>query len=197
MQPKTILVETDLSKLWTVDNFTNNIYDELRNLNTLLEIEPPIMVFGKMCHQRRDIGFFSDESIGYEYSNQIIKSQPLKNHPLLSDILVKVNNELGTKFNGILFNRYENGEKYIGKHGDDEKGLDKGKNMVAALSCGAVRNFRIRDKITDKIKIDIPTTSCMLLVMEGQFQKEFTHEIPIQKKIKEERISLTFRHHIK
>jgi len=32
--------------------------------------------------------------------------------------------------------------------------------------------------------------------MQGEFQKEFTHEIPIQKKILDERISLTFRKHI-
>lgn len=36
-----------------------------------------------------------------------------------------------------------------------------------------------------------------LFVMDGDFQKEFTHEIPAQKKVTEMRISLTFRKHIK
>jgi len=31
--------------------------------------------------------------------------------------------------------------------------------------------------------------------MGGNFQKEFTHEIPVEKKIKEVRYSLTFRKH--
>jgi len=31
--------------------------------------------------------------------------------------------------------------------------------------------------------------------MGGNFQKLYTHEIPIQKKIKESRISFTFRKH--
>ena len=192
-----ILIETGKSKLWIQNNFTDNIYEDLHKLNTVLEVEPPIRTPRGMGRQRRDIGFFSDESIGYEYSYQIIKSQPLKAQPVLYNLLLKVNKELGTKFNGILVNRYENGEKYIGAHGDDENGLDKTKSMVVALSYGAVRNFRIRDAVTKKIYMDIPTTPCMLLVMEGQFQKEFTHEIPPQLKIKDERISLTFRHHIK
>lgn len=197
MESKHILIDTGKSKLWIQNNFTDNIYEDLRKLNTVLEVEPPIRTPRGMGRQRRDIGFFSDESIGYEYSYQIIKSQSLKDQPVLHNLLLKVNKELGTKFNGILLNRYENGEKYIGAHGDDENGLDKSKSMVVALSYGAVRNFRIRDAVTKKMYMDIPMNPCMLLVMEGQFQKEFTHEIPPQLKIKDERISLTFRHHIK
>ena len=32
--------------------------------------------------------------------------------------------------------------------------------------------------------------------MAGNFQKEFTHEIPIEKKVKEVRYSFTFRTHL-
>ena len=31
--------------------------------------------------------------------------------------------------------------------------------------------------------------------MGGKFQEEFTHEVPIEKKITDERISFTFRKH--
>ena len=48
---------------------------------------------------------------------------------------------------------------------------------------------------TKKIIIDIPTNSYELMHMGGKFQEEFTHEIPIQKKVKEERYSFTFRKH--
>jgi hypothetical protein len=43
-----------------------------------LEIKPEIMVFGKKRNQQRNVGFFSDESIGYEYSKKIIKSKTLR-----------------------------------------------------------------------------------------------------------------------
>jgi len=32
--------------------------------------------------------------------------------------------------------------------------------------------------------------------MSGNFQKEFTHEIPIEKRVKGERYSFTFRQHL-
>ena len=35
-----------------------------------------------------------------------------------------------------------------------------------------------------------------MLQMKGKFQYEFTHEIPCEKKIKEERISFTFCRHL-
>jgi alkylated DNA repair dioxygenase AlkB len=43
--------------------------------------------------------------------------------------------------------------------------------------------------------LDVPTNSGEMLIMGGDFQKEFTHEIPIEKKIKHPRISFTFRKH--
>ena len=33
-----------------------------------LEERPEIIVYGKVCKQQRNVGFFSDESIGYKYS---------------------------------------------------------------------------------------------------------------------------------
>jgi len=34
-----------------------------------------------------------------------------------------------------------------------------------------------------------------MLQMKGEFQKEFTYEIPVEKKVKTKRISFTFRKH--
>ncbi len=92
-------------------------------------------------------------------------------------------------------NKYINGNDYIGAHSDDETSLDK--CSVVCISYGAVRKFRIKDKKTKKTVIDIPTISNNILHMGGDFQKEFTHEIPIEKKIKEVRYSFTFRKHNK
>ena len=50
-------------------------------------------------------------------------------------------------------------------------------------------------KETKEIMCDESTTHCSILHMGGNFQKLYTHEIPIQKKIKEPRISFTFRKH--
>ncbi len=143
----------------------------------------------------RGILFVSDESKGYKYSGQISEAIPLGSAPLVTKCMNTINNVLDTKFNGVLINRYLNGEKYIGAHSDDETGLDPSKSMVVGISYGATRKFRIRDKLTGKIVLDYHQKSGTLLVMEGDFQKEFTHEIPQEKRVKTERISMTFRCH--
>ena len=159
----------------------------------LLEEKPEIVVFGKKCRQNRNVGFFSDQSIGYKYSNNFMKSKPLQEK--LSLLLGIINNTLGTEFNGILVNEYKNGEDYISAHSDDEAGLtDIG---VVSISYGAERTFRIRDKKTKQIVHDEPTTQYSILQMGGNFQQLYTHEIPIQKKIKTSRVSFTFRKHNK
>ena len=189
-----VLIETDKSKLWVSPDFTPDYMDEFSKLE--LNIEPPIFVYGKKHKHPRNVGFYSDQSIGYRYSGQLMKAKPLFDEKRLQQVLDQTNQSLGTNFNGILVNQYMNGQHYIGAHGDDERGLDKtGKNMVACISYGAVRKFRIRNKSDRNIVLDYDHKPCTLLVMEGDFQKEFTHEIPVQKNVKEQRISLTFRHH--
>ena len=156
-----------------------------------LELKPEIVIFGKICKQQRNIGFFSDKSKGYKYSNKMMESKPLTQ--AIRELLDIVNSEFGTQFNGILVNKYMDGNDYISAHSDDETGIDL--NGVISISYGAERIFRIRNKDTKHIIYDELTTHCSILHMGGNFQKLYTHEIPIQKKIKEPRISFTFRKH--
>ena len=187
------LIKTPKSSL-NVYNMTNDhlVKECVSEVKDKLIVNPPIIVYGKPAIQHRCIGFFSNTSIGYKYSNQMAKSIPLT--PNLEILLKLINSQFKSQFNGILVNRYNDGNDYIGSHSDDETNLD---NIgVVAISYGAVRKFRIRDKITRKIVKDIPTLSNYIIHMDGHFQKEFIHEIPIEKKVKEERYSFTFRKHI-
>jgi alkylated DNA repair dioxygenase AlkB len=191
---KIILLETEHSKLWAVENYTIDYYNDVKNIE--LDHEIKIIVYGKPAKQHRDSAFFSDDSEGYKFSGQIQKSRPLSEHKIFTDVISSINNDFDYHFNGILVNKYANGEKYIGAHSDDERGLDKNNKAVASICYGpGIRNFRIRDKKTKKVVLNYEHKPMTLLVMEGEFQKEFTHEIPIQKKIIGERISLTFRSH--
>lgn len=155
--------------------------------------DPEITVFGKKCHQRRNVGFFCDDVRieGYRYSGQIMKSQPLMSE--LCELLHIINEMFNASFNAILINCYKNGEDYIGRHSDDEAGLDPIQGVVS-ISYGASRIFRIRDKKGNKI-MDHITIHGECLHMTGNFQEEYTHEIPIEKRVKNKRYSLTFRYH--
>lgn len=158
-----------------------------------LDYHPEIKIFNKICHQQRSVGFYSDISKGYNYSTSLTPSKKMKH--CLRELLFYINDKFDACFNGILINKYESGEDYIGKHSDDEKGLQPHCGVIA-MSFGAVRKFRIRNKITGKIVLDVPTQPNHIMQMAGYFQKEFTHEIPVEKKVKECRYSLTFRRHI-
>lgn len=161
------------------------------DIKDILNIKPPIKIYDKIVNQKRDVGFFSDKSIGYYYSNQLSKSNKMTlNLDLLLDL---VNDIFGSEFNGILINRYTTGLEYIGPHSDDEKNLDK--TGVVAISYGGERIFRIKNKQTKEIVQDIPIKNLDIIHMGGQFQKEFTHEIPSTKKPVDIRYSFTFRHH--
>lgn len=189
-----MLIETESSSLIqkSAKKFSELIDKCVEYMRPVLLHEPEIMMFGKVVHQRRNIGFFSNESIGYKYSNKLAPSQPLNNS--LSKLLKKINKKFNSKFNGILVNEYLTGENYIGAHSDDETSLDD--SGVVAISYGATRIFRVRDKQSKKVIKDINMEHLDILIMSGDFQKEFTHEIPKQLKIKESRISLTFRRHL-
>jgi alkylated DNA repair dioxygenase AlkB len=113
--------------------------------------------------------------------------------PNLAKLLAIINEKTNSNFNGILVNQYENGNNSIGAHSDDESGL--GTNGVVGISYGAERKFRIRSKTEKGIYKDIIMKNGMVIHMGGEFQKEFTHEIPVEKRVNEERISFTFRYH--
>lgn len=162
-------------------------------VDALLEVHPRLMMYGRECHMQRSVAFFSDESIGYRYSGQIARAQPLTSE--LSSLLSYINERFQATYNGILVNKYANGEEYISKHSDDEHALDP-RNGVMAISVGSVRKFRVRSKETGAIVVDVPTEPMTILNMSGDFQKEFTHEIPVEKRVEGVRYSFTFRHHI-
>jgi len=186
-----IKTESSFLNVYSCEEYSKLIKKCIEEVEDKLLVKPPIQLFGKTVHQQRDIGFFSDESIGYYYSNQLAKAQPLQTN--LAKLMKIINDRFDTNYNGILVNYYDGGDNYIGDHSDDEKNLDKG--GVISISYGAVRKFRIRDKLSKKIVMDIPTTSNSIIHMGGDFQKEFTHGIPTEKKVKGSRYSLTFRTH--
>lgn len=180
--------------LWSIKNYTPDYFQHLMLLP--FRINPPIILMGQVRYQQRDICFLSDESVGYKYSGTIEPAISFKDSGCewLRDLMQAINVSLGTEFNGILVNRYNNGADYVSAHPDSLDGLSN--SLVVSLSYGATRKFRIRNKQTNKIVLDVPHESCMLLVMGGEgFQKAYKHEIPRQLKVSEARISLTFRKH--
>lgn len=196
MAVENLLVHTERSALYAhslPNEWVNRMHEITTDLDGVLDHHPEIRIFGRVAHQNRSIGFFSDQSIGYRYSGQLAASKPMR--PLLIELLTWINQRFGAEYNGILVNKYENGTETIGAHSDDERALDPNTGVII-LSVGAVRTFRIRNKSTKEMVANVPTDPTIILQMAGDFQKEFTHEIPAEKKVNEVRYSFTFRRHL-
>lgn len=162
-------------------------------------------LYGKECVMQRRQAYFGKGI--YRFSG--VDQHAIPFPPEMMALLTHVNSVLGSNFNGILVNIYNNGEDYISAHSDD-KGVDP-EHGVVTVSFGAMRKLVIKTKATKKRKhsddediepkpavkvCEVDMTSGDLLHMTGNFQDEYTHEIPKQKKVKDMRISFTFRKHI-
>jgi alpha-ketoglutarate-dependent dioxygenase alkB family protein 2 len=128
-------IKTDNSYLSGIELNIDDLLEKcVEEIDGLLMHNPEIYVYGKKCNQHRSIGFFSNESIGYRYSGQLAESIRLT--PNTELLLNYVNSTLTSDFNGILVNKYANGEDYIGKHSDDEKCLSNlGVVSISYLWC--------------------------------------------------------------
>lgn len=96
------------------------------------------------------------------------------------------------RFNSVLCNLYRDGNDSMGLHSDDEAELGP-QPLIASLSLGATRRFRLRHKRDParKLELDLPAGS--LLLMSGTTQQEYRHELPKALRVKQARLNLTFR----
>lgn len=168
-----------------------------------LQRNPPILVFNKLCRQRRSVGFFADpaKTFGYFYSKSCALSQAPG--PAVQALLEYVNEHLGATYNGVLINKYEDGMDYISDHSDAESGLDKSAG-VAIITHGGERtmNFKVRKDAppnsqrfaSGAFKHEMKHQSIMVMAGPG-FQRTFTHGIAQQKDRNQPRTSFTFRVH--
>lgn len=52
-----ILIETPTSRLWTIEQYTEDLYDDLKDLEALED--PAILVHGRWGKQNRDVAFYA------------------------------------------------------------------------------------------------------------------------------------------
>lgn len=163
-------------------------------LQTLLsEIEwkqEPIKIFGKTVMQPRLTAWYGDGDKTYTYSG--ITMQPRNWSPVLKTIKEKIETVSPVKFTSALLNLYRNGLDSMGWHRDNEKEL--GRNpVIASVSFGGTRTFKLRNYHNKTIVKSIELTHGSLLLMQGETQHYWEHQIPKTSAPVKERINITFR----
>jgi len=97
----------------------------------------------------------------------------------------------GASYNAVLLNLYRHGGDSVGWHSDNEAGLGD-HPIIASLSLGATRRFQFRHRKT-KETITLELSEANWLVMAGETQRFWVHQVPKTTAAVERRINLTFR----
>ncbi len=153
--------------------------------------QDPIRVFGKVYAQPRLTSLYADNGKSYSYSG--ITMNPIKFDEPLEILKRKIEAVARTSFSTCLLNLYRDGRDSNGWHADDEKEL--GKNpVIASISLGQNRYFHLRHKRRKELKHKLLLEHGSLLLMQGETQHHWQHQIPKTKKPVNPRINLTFRY---
>ena len=112
--------------------------------------------------------------------------------PELKAIRERVEIETQIKFNSVLLNLYRNGKDGVGWHSDHEKNYGKNQ-IIASVSFGETRMFRLRHKFRKDLQVEIPLHHGSFLLMAKQTQTYWQHQVPKTAKDILPRINLTFR----
>ena len=137
--------------------------------------------------------WYGDADASYVYSG--VRHDPIDWTASLTELRGHVEDEVGHQFNSVLLNLYRGGEDGVSWHSDDEPELGE-RPVIASVSLGAVRGFQLKHKSSadlDRVDIELPHGS--LLLMAGDCQRHWKHQIPKRRGRNRPgpRINLTFR----
>ena len=150
-----------------------------------------ISLFGRTVDTPRLTCWIGDADAVYTYSRTRFVPQPWT--ATLAALRAELQGLTGGTFNSVLANLYRDGRDSVAWHSDDEPELGS-QPLIASLSFGAARRFRLRHRhLAHAPTFSIDLASGSLLVMAGETQRNYRHELPKTTRPVGERINLTFR----
>lgn len=146
-------------------------------------------MYGKIVPFPRLTAWYADAGVTYSYSGLTHQPEPW------TEELLQIKNRIevvaGNTFNSVLINRYRGGSDSMSWHADDEPEL--GRNpIIASVNFGATRTFQLRHNTTTE-RINVELTHGSVLIMAGELQHHWKHQVPKTKREVDERVNLTFR----
>ena len=166
----------------------------LHYFDTLLKETPwqqdPITVFGKTYDQPRLTALHAFNTAPYRYSGITMNPHPMT--PTLNAIHQRIQEVSDANFTSVLLNLYRDGKDSNGWHADNEKALGKSPK-IASISLGEERFFHLKHRKIKTLRLKVKLHSGSLLLMEGDTQEQWLHQIPKTSKPLTARINLAFR----
>ena len=150
-----------------------------------------IKIYGRQMPSPRLTAWYGDAGAVYSYSG--ISLEPLPWVPVLLEIKARIESVSEARFNSVLANQYRGGGDSIGWHSDDESTLGE-RPVIASVSFGAARRFILRHKKKKDLEpVEFSLGDGALLVMRGETQKFWKHQVPKTRQQVGVRVNLTFR----
>ena len=171
-----------------------SIFNQLRD--TTPWEQHVVRLFGRSHPAPRLSAWYGDPGATYTYSGLRLSPQPWT--PQLDRMRQRVSALTSKPFNSALLNYYRDGSDGMGWHSDDEPELGRDP-CIASLSLGSERRFLLRHKTQS----NLPTYEYLLgdgdlLIMDGETQHHWKHQIPKTRRPVGPRINITFRYvHVK
>jgi len=159
-------------------------------LNEIQWKQEPIKIFGKEVMQPRLTAWYGDSDKPYTYSG--ITMQPHAWSDTLKAIKQKIEPAAGVIFTSALLNLYRDGNDSMGWHRDNEKELGD-QPVIGSVSFGATRNFQFRNYKTKKDVKSLELSHGSFLLMRGDTNHYWEHQVPKTKQVLNKRINITFR----
>jgi alkylated DNA repair dioxygenase AlkB len=144
-------------------------------------------LFGRELAVPRMTAWFGDAA--YRYSG--ILHQPAPSPLVVQRLRERAEALSGASFNAVLLNLYRTGRDSVGWHSDNEAGLGDCP-IIASLSLGGERRFQFRHRRTKKT-ISLALRAADWLIMAGQTQRFWLHQVPKTASRVDPRVNLTFR----
>ena len=146
-------------------------------------------LYGREVKFPRLTAWYGENDKKYSFSGITLNPAPWTETIL--EIKDSIESKHGVSFNSVLLNLYSGGADSISWHTDAEPEL--GANpVIASISLGATRTFQLRHKQTHE-RIDLELGNGSLVIMRGDLQHYWQHQVPKTKKTVGKRINLTFR----
>lgn len=149
-----------------------------------------ITMFGKHMFVPRLSAWYADNQLPYTYSG--ITHHGLEWTKELMLIRRQLELAAGAEFNSVLANLYRDGRDSNGWHADDEPELGA-KPVIASVSLGEPRVFQLKHRTNKQLKYKLLLPHGSVLIMQGETQANWLHQIAKSRRKLSERINLTFR----
>ena len=149
-----------------------------------------IKIYGQVHDLPRLTAWYGEPNKKYKYSGIIVESDPWT--LTLQKIKDRIEKFAAVKFNSVLLNLYRTGSDSVAWHSDDEPELGKNPS-IGSITFGEARPFQLKYKTNKDIKEQIILNHGSFLLMQGETQHFWLHQIPKSQKNMGERINLTFR----